>query len=283
MNITISNGTLTAQINPKGAELVSLKHKDREFIWEGNPEYWGKHSPVLFPIVGTLKNNSYVYEGKSYALTRHGFARDNEFTVKEKSESKVVFSLVYNTDTLTVYPFKFELELHYTLSGTSLNIEYIIKNNDEKTMPFSIGAHPAFALPKNFESYSLKFEQDEELISTQLENDLLSRKTVSIDVKGGLLPLSYALFDNDALIFKELQSKSVTILEKDSPIVKVSFPHFPHLGIWTKKGAPFICIEPWQGYSDSADSNGILAEKEGMLNLKPGHTYTTGFTIAVFE
>ncbi len=281
MNITISNGIITAQINPKGAELISLKHNDREYIWEGNPEYWGKHSPVLFPIVGTLKNNSYLYNNKSYALSRHGFARDNEFTVKEKSESKAVFSLVYNTDTLKAYPFKFELELRYTLSGTSLSIEYIIKNNDEKAMPFSIGAHPAFALPKNFESYSLKFEEDDKLVSTQLENDLLSAKTHTIETINRKLPLSYTLFDNDALIFKDLQSKSITILENDNPVLKVNFPEFPHLGIWTKSGAPFICIEPWQGYSDGIDSNGLLTEKEGMLILETGSTYTTAFTIDI--
>lgn len=283
MDITISNGLLTATINPKGAELNSLKDSQAEYIWEGDAKYWGKHSPVLFPIVGTLKNNSYLYEGKVHALSRHGFARDNVFSIKEQSEGSVTFSLSSNDDTKTVYPFDFELELIYTLNQKTLTLEYRVTNKGTGSMPFSIGAHPAFALPGNFESYSLVFDKDEPLISTQLENDLLSNTTIQIPAKDGVLPLTYSIFENDALIFKNLQSKAITIKKGDDNIVKVSYPDFPHLGIWTKQDAPFICIEPWQGYSDTPDTRGNIIEKEGIIILKEGNTYKSGFSIQIMQ
>ena len=283
MDITISNQQLTANINPKGAELNSLKsNTGTEYIWEGDAKYWGKHSPVLFPIVGTLKNNSYLYEGQVHALSRHGFARDNTFNVKEQTEDSVTFSLLSNDDTRRVYPFDFELELRYTLKGATLNLDYNVINKGDKPLPFSLGAHPAFALPGNFESYSLHFEKDEPLVSTQLEDDLLSDKTVNIPVQNGVLPLDYKLFENDALIFTSLQSRAVTIAQGGTNIIKVSYPNFPHLGIWTKENAPFICIEPWQGYSDAPDTKGNLIQKEGIVLLEAGKTYTSGFSVVIY-
>ncbi len=281
MNVTITNGTLTAKINPKGAELVSLKDSKREYIWEGDPEHWGKHSPVLFPIVGTLKNNTYLYQGKVHALPRHGFARDNVFSVKEHNENSAVFLLVPNNETKRVYPFDFELELHYKLEGNTLSIEYKVTNTGDASMPFSIGAHPAFALPNKFSSYSLKFEKQEQLVSTQLENDLLSDKTIQLPVDNGIMPLDYDLFKNDALILKELQSGAVTLLEGENPLLTVTFEKFPHLGIWTKDKAPFICIEPWQGYSDLHNASGNITEKEGIITLEPGENHNTGLSIEI--
>src|SRR5687768_6508972 len=161
MNITITNHDLTAVINPLGAELTSLKYNKREYIWEGNPEYWGKHSPILFPIVGTLKNNTYTYNGNEYNLTRHGFARDHEFTVKHLGSDTVTFLLSANEDTSMVYPFDFELGLTYTIRDSMLHFDYTVTNKGNERMPFSLGAHPAFALPGDFNEYSLIFEKDE--------------------------------------------------------------------------------------------------------------------------
>ena len=282
MDIKISNGILTATINPKGAELNSLKKNSTEYIWEGNAKYWGKHSPVLFPIVGTLKNNSYLYNGIVHALSRHGFARDNMFTVKEQQENRVVFSLASNDNTKRVYPFDFELEIAYTLNDDTLAIDYAVMNNSEAALPFSIGAHPAFAFPGKFENYSLKFEKDEPLESTQLVNDLISDNTEILDAIDGELALSYKLFENDALILKSLASRAVTIIKNGADYIKVAYNDFPHLGLWTKEGAPFLCIEPWQGYSDSNNASGNLIEKEGIILLPPSNTYTAGFTIKIF-
>ncbi|WP_173973194.1 aldose 1-epimerase family protein [Flavobacterium bizetiae] len=265
-----------------GAELFSLKNNDnKEYIWEGNPDFWGKHSPILFPIVGTLKNNTYTIEGKEYQLPRHGFARDMEFQLVEKTENSAVFSLESNSETLKKYPFEFELQLIYTLEDTSLHIEYKVINKSGKKLPFSIGAHPAIALPENFEDYAFKFEKEEVLKYYLLENDLISNKTKVLETTNGTVPLNYQLFENDALIFKALESKSLTILEKSKPYINVDFKDFPSLGLWTKDQAPFICVEPWLGYSDTSENSGDLFEKEGILILDSDQTFNSKFTITI--
>jgi galactose mutarotase-like enzyme len=280
--ITLSNDVISAQINTLGAELCSLKNdNNRESIWEGNPTYWGKHSPVLFPIVGTLKNNTFNHNTKEYQLNRHGFARDMEFKLVDKTESTATFSIQSNSATLANYPFQFELQIQYTLVHSTLEIAYTVINKDNSAIPFSIGAHPAFALPGNFENYSLEFEKAEPLEYTLLENDLVSTQTETIATHTNSVPLTYKLFERDALIFKKLQSNSLTILDKEKPVLKVHFEDFPNLGVWTKIDAPFICIEPWFGYSDTIKSNGNLFEKEGIIILKTADTFQAKFSIEI--
>lgn len=282
MNTTISNSTLKASIKHAGAELFSLKdNQKKEYIWEGNPAFWGKHSPVLFPIVGTLKNNAYTINGKEYQLPRHGFSRDMEFQLIDKTENSATFSLQSNSETLKKYPFDFELQLIYTLNETTLDIAYKVINKSESKIPFSIGAHPAIALPENFENYSFKFEKEEDLKYSLLENDLISNKTESLQTIENLVPLNYKLFENDALVFKTLESNSLTILENSKPYIKVDFADFPSLGIWTKDQAPFVCIEPWFGYSDTAENSGDLFEKEGILILDAKQTFNSKFSIQI--
>lgn len=282
MNTTISNSTISASIKHSGAELFSLKNnQNKEYIWEGNPDFWGKHSPILFPIVGTLKNNTYTINGKEYQLPRHGFARDMNFQLVDKTENSAVFSLKWDAETLKKYPFEFELQLIYTLEDTSLNIEYKVINNSKTKMPFSIGAHPAIALPENFENYALEFEKEEVLKYYILENDLISNKTEVLKTTDNLIPLNYQLFENDALIFKTLESNSLTILENSKPYIKVDFEDFPSLGIWTKDQAPFVCIEPWLGYSDTSENSGDLFEKEGILVLDTNQTFHSKFSITL--
>ncbi len=282
-NINLNNGLLSVSINPVGAELTSLKDSYTEYIWEGNPAFWGKHSPVLFPIVGALKNDTYFYEGKHYSLGRHGFARDKVFTVKAQTANSVTFSLTADEETKQAYPFDFELQLTYTLNEKTLNIHYDVINSGNVNLPFSIGAHPAFALPGDFESYGLVFDNDEPLVSKQLENNLLTHTTVNVHTEGGLLPLNYKLFENDALVFTSLTSKGVTLTQDDKAILKVKFSDFPDLGIWTKVGAPFVCIEPWQGYADSIDSKGIFTEKPGIINLGDGKNFTAAISIEIMN
>jgi galactose mutarotase-like enzyme len=280
--ITLSNDAISAQINTLGAELCSLKDaNNRESIWEGNPTYWGKHSPVLFPIVGTLKNNTFNHNTKEYQLNRHGFARDMEFELVDKTESTAAFSIQSNSATLANYPFQFELQIQYTLVHSTLEIAYTVINKDNSAIPFSIGAHPAFALPGNFENYSLEFEKAEPLEYTLLENDLVSTLTETIATHTNSVPLNYKLFERDALIFKKLQSNSLTILDKEKPVLKVHFEDFPNLGVWTKIDAPFICIEPWFGYSDTIKSNGNLFEKKGIIILKTADTFQAKFSIEI--
>ena len=282
MTTTIKNSILTAEIKHFGAELISLKsNQNKEYIWEGNPEFWGKHSPILFPIVGTLKNNSFQYNEIEYHLSRHGFARDMEFELIDVTENRAIFSLQSSDDTLKVYPFEFELQLIYTLEENNLSITYKVINNGKSTMPFSIGAHPAFALPNHFENYAIAFEKEESLEYYLLEDDLISDKTKKLEVQNKQIPLNYELFENDALIFKTLQSKSLTILENENPILRVHFEDFPSLGIWTKMNAPFLCIEPWFGYSDTNENFGNLFEKEGIQILESNATFHSKFSIEI--
>ena len=283
MLFTISNEFLTATINSNGAELTSLTNKNREYIWEGNPKFWGKHSPILFPIVGTLKDSFYLYENKKYELNRHGFARDYNFEMEKKSVNKVLFSLKSNLNTRKQYPFDFELQISYTLNNFDLEVSYRVLNQQIKDIPFSIGAHPAFALPKKMLNYSLLFEKQEVLKSFTLKNDLLSDIFFEIELKEKMLPLNYEMFKNDALIFKTIESKKITILENNSPLLSLSFSDFNNFGIWTKPNAPFICLEPWLGYSDLLNHNHAILEKEGIQIIKENCTFEISFTISLFK
>ena len=284
MDITISKANFKAIIRTKGAELISLKNSENtEFIWEGNPEFWGKHSPVLFPIVGTLKNNTYRYKNQSYHLSRHGFARDMEFDIVQKTEDTVIFCLKSSDETRKIYPFQFELQLIYAISDLGLEIQYKVFNKSTFDLPFSLGAHPAFALPGNFSDYAIEMEKDEKLQYNLLEHDLLSEQTGLLKLSNKKLDLNYKLFENDALVFKNLESKAITILHNTKPVLKICFQDFPNLGIWTKLNAPFICIEPWFGYSDNANSNGSILDKEGIQILKPGTDFIAKFQIKLFS
>jgi len=283
LTTTIFNSELSATINHKGAELISLKkiNSSKEYIWEGNPIFWGKHSPILFPIVGTLKNDSYTYKNNPYSLSRHGFARDMDFNLIESTENNVILSLSSNAVTKERFPFEFELRIIYTLHFSILNVNYQVINKGFDIMPFSIGGHPAFALRQKFETYSLQFETDEILTCHQLENDLLSEKTKQIELVNNRLPLTYSLFENDALILKKLKSKQIQIVENGIPILNFTFKDFPNFGIWTKINAPFICLEPWVGYSDVLNTNGNILEKEGIQLLESNFSKEFKYSIEI--
>lgn len=282
MEITIQNQAIKAVIKTKGAELSSLQKEDKNYIWEINSEFWNKTSPILFPIVGALKNGEYFHEGKVYKLSRHGFARDFEFEVIENSENTVVFSLKSNEETLKVYPFYFELQLSYILEGNKLVVKYEIINRSSEKMYYSIGAHPAFNIDGDFEDFSLIFDDEKDLETYKLEKDLFSGKTEILKLNGNILPLQYELFEEDALVFKNFATKSLTLAKNNESVMKVSFPNFPYLGIWTKKDAPFICIEPWLGIADNANTSGKIEEKEGIQILENNSKKQIAWSVELF-
>ncbi|WP_374364432.1 aldose 1-epimerase family protein [Cloacibacterium sp.] len=282
MEITIQNQAIKAVIKTKGAELSLLQKEDKNYIWEINSEFWNKTSPILFPIVGALKNGEYFHEGKVYKLSRHGFARDFEFEVIENSENTVVFSLKSNEETLKVYPFHFELQLSYILEGNKLVVKYEIINRSSEKMYYSIGAHPAFNINGNFEDFSLIFDDEKDLETYKLEQDLFSGKTEILKLNGNVLPLQYELFEEDALVFKNFATKSLTLAKNNESVMKVSFPDFPYLGIWTKKDAPFICIEPWLGIADNANASGKIEEKEGIQILENNSKKQIAWSVELF-
>jgi len=283
MNITISNSQLTATINTLGAELISLVKNNKNYIWNVDETYWNKTSPILFPIVGRLKNDSYLFNGKKYQLPRHGFARNLEFSFDKKSDSQVILELNETEETKAMYPFTFKLLVAYTLIGNELVMEYFLRNQSDEVLPFSIGAHPAFAIEGNFENYSLQFNKKDLFETHHLENESFNGKTTLVDTINNSIALNYALFEKDALVFKQLNSNEVTFKNKGKAILKVNYDHFPYLGIWTKQNAPFLCIEPWCGLADDINHNGNLEEKEGMNHLPAGEDFLRAIRIEILE
>ena len=281
MIVTISNSIISASINALGAELIRLEKDSKNYIWSVDETYWNKTSPILFPIVGRLKNDTYSIDNKTYELPRHGFARNFEFQIVNQTESSVVFVLESNSETLKNYPFEFELRLEYELDENELKMKYSVENKSEATMPFSIGAHPAFAIENSFSDYSLKFNQTEEFISHELDNEQFSNSFRKINSENGQINLNYSLFEKDALVFKHLESNELTLLKKKEPVLSVQLEGFPYLGIWTKPNAPFLCIEPWCGLADNVNHNGNIFEKEGINLLHPQEFFSRTIKIKI--
>lgn len=283
----IQNEQLEIAVAAKGAELQKIYNKETglDYLWSGDPAFWGKHSPVLFPIVGTLKDGSYLYNNQTYHLSRHGFARDLEFTVIHQSEAAISFSLQQTAATLEQYPFYFELRIHYRVKENRLHIQYEVLNQDEKTLWFSIGAHPAFKVPlvkgTSFEDYVLCFNEFENTGRYPLTDDGLLAEDPQIFLQNtDELPLKKSLFYEDALVFKTLQSSSIKLESpKTENGLTVDFKGFPYMGIWSARDADFVCIEPWLGITDSVTTSGKLEEKEGILSLAPGETFTADWAI----
>ena len=287
---SITNDIISVQVTPKGAELQSIYNKQHEleYMWSGDPSYWAKKSPVLFPVVGTLKNNTYNYEGKSYKLNRHGFARDNDFDLVEETVSSLKFSLKSNEAIKKLFPFDFIFNLNYSLQENILHITFSVENTGLENMLFSVGAHPAFAVPidkgTQYEDYYLQFSQNEQAGVWPLSEEGLTEITPTPLLNNeNRLPLKKELFYKDALVFKHLKSNSISIRSDKTPHgLQVEFSGFPYLGIWAAKDADFVCVEPWCGIADSVNASGNLEEKEGINILEPKRMFEVSYSIKVF-
>jgi galactose mutarotase-like enzyme len=276
--IILENQSLRATIAPKGAELQSLVNKQTgiEHMWSGDAEYWGKYSPVLFPIVGGLKNDTYYFNDKEYKLPRHGFARDKTFTAEKISDTEAVFILTQTEETLKVYPFEFTFKLQYGLNDNTLTCTYGVYNPGSGDLLFSVGAHPAFAVPfvndTNYNDYHLQFNTTETLHRWKLQEGLISASSQLLPTENNKLLLSKELFYEDAIVLKNMQSNSITLgCSKQPHGLHFSFNDFPFFGIWAAKDAPFVCLEPWCGIADSVTHNQQLKNKEG-INTLPANT-----------
>ncbi|HAB8657906.1 TPA_asm: aldose 1-epimerase family protein [Listeria monocytogenes] len=288
--IKLENEVLLVEMKTAGAELTRIFHKDTglEYLWNTDSKFWGRHSPVLFPTVGRLVEDTYLVDGKPYHLGQHGFARDRDFQVIEQTEKSVRFELDADEDSLAVYPYKFKLSIIYTIEKNTVAVSYEVENTDNKRIYFSIGAHPAFNLPltdgTTFEDYYLDFGTEENLETLCLEGPYRSGEIKKVvDKPAQYLPLSYDLFKNDALIFEALKQKEMTIKSDKTPhFVKVSFPEFPFVGVWTAKpGTPFLCIEPWYGIADGAGESVELRDKAGIEHLEPEAVFASEYEITV--
>lgn len=285
----ITNEVLTVEIISKGAELQSIFNRQTglEYMWTAG-EAWPKKSPVLFPIVGELRNKQYQYKGNIYHLGRHGFARDMEFAVTEQSESAITFSIHDNEETRKVYPFHFSFSVRYSVYKNNLQVAYTVKNEGKELMYFSLGAHPAFKVPlvegTSFEDYFLSFDKKENSNRWLLSNDgLIENKSTELLVETQKLPLKKSLFYEDALVLKDLKSTNISLLsDKTSNGLSMSFEGFPYMGIWSKKDADFVCIEPWCGIADNVNATGELAEKEGIHSLAAKEIFTRSWSLQLF-
>lgn len=289
MAIKLENSEIIVKLKSSGAELTSIKSKntDVEYLWQGDSKIWNRHAPILFPIVGKLKDQKYYFENKEYSLPQHGFARDMDFELKDKNSTSVVFELKSNEETLKNYPFKFTLQVIYSLEGNSLNVYNKVINDGSNKMPFSIGAHPGFNCPlisgEKYEDYYLEFEHPQNLVNHKIQDGLLNGETEVFGSQVQKIPLTPSLFDNDALIFKNLASNKITLKTSKNPYsVEMDFRGFPYLGIWTKPGtSSFICIEPWYGVADKISSSGNILKKEAIQILKAGDCFSCNYSIKV--
>jgi galactose mutarotase-like enzyme len=288
--LTIENSRLKVGIKSKGAELTSVFHKQHqlEYMWEANPDFWAKSSPVLFPIVGQLKENTYRYKGQSYHLPRHGFAREKEFDVTNRQPDSVTFLLQSSEETLAVYPFSFRFSIIYTLHEDELSVTYNIENRGEEAMLFSVGGHPAFRMPlvegTSYNDYRLVFDQEERAGRWPISKDGTIETNPEPLLRGTKeLPLTKELFANDAVVLKHLQSEEVQLLSgKTEHGLRFSFAGFPYLGLWAAPGADFVCIEPWCGIADSVNADGQLQNKEGINRLSPGEAFAVAWIVRFF-
>lgn len=289
---TIKSSELSVSVNTKGMELCSIKSNisGLEYMWQADPSIWKGSSPVLFPIVGALKDGFTYIDGHKYLIPKHGLVRNSSKPkLIEATADSLRFSFTANEETLKSYPFNFRFELVFTLKGKTLMVEHHITNLDEKTMLYSVGGHPAFNCPlhtgEEYEEYFLEFSQIEN-DATYLVNQkgLIKNETEPILTNSKVIKLRKDLFEHDALIFKHLKSREVTLKhESKGAILSMKFDDFKYLGIWAKPAAPYVCLEPWLGIGDNENTDQIFENKEGIMRLASGKTDIKTYSISILN
>ena len=299
MEYVIENDNLIVVINSKGCEITDITNKknNKKCLWNGNPNAWKRHSPVLFPVIGKYKDNSSIYEGKEYHMGQHGFARDMEFEPVRQAQDEMVMRLVQNEDTLEKYPFKFELECGYKLSDNSIVVSWKVTNTNDKTMYFSIGGHPAFIVPqselnmelnntKNATGCKLLFKKNGHTVDNISyflldTNGLVMPEKYSFKLDGGQVKITENFFEKDAYIIEDSQADEVSLIDDaDNIFVTVQFTA-PVFGVWSAAGkkVPFVCIEPWYGRADGIDSDNRLENRKWNNILEAGHVFEKSYSI----
>jgi galactose mutarotase-like enzyme len=285
--VSLTSGELTAEIDPLGAQLSVLRDRaDRDLLWNGDPSVWAGRAPLLFPIVGALAGGVYRLGAQQYRLPRHGLARISPFQILESSAARATFRLKADDASLLLYPFSFELDLHFALDGATLSMTALVRNLGDQRMPASFGYHPGFRWPLPFgqprSSHFIEFAADEPSPVRRLDTaGLLTPERHPTPVVQRRLALTDTLFQNDVIIFDDLRSRSVTYGAHDGPRIRVSFPDAPYLGVWTKPQAEFVCIEPWHGIADPQGYSGNLSAKPGVFMVAPGAARATKMAITL--
>lgn len=280
---------LKIQSKKAGAELTSIQYNGKEMLFQGAKVldsngniYWKRQAPILFPIVGQLKNSQTQIEDKTYEMSQHGFARDMDFEEISKTENEHHYMLKYNEETLKKYPYKFELHVIYEIIGDTLIVTYKVKNIDDKTIYFGLGGHPAFNCDYSNGEYEIAFpEQEDEIEFLKLKDGLIDIENAENILQDNKIWLKEDTFDNDAVIMKNIKSNKVVLQnhETNQKILEFDFTGFPYLALWSKKGAPFVCIEPWQNTADRIDSTQIYKDKEGIIELPKDKEFECKYSI----
>jgi len=287
---SLENKKLSLKVKTTGAELCSIINKENglEHIWQGDPNIWKGHAPVLFPIVGNLKDDEFIFEDNAYSMPRHGiFRHSNAIEHIEQTTDRLTFSFKYSEETLKQYPFKFEFQLSYILNENTVEVKHEVINLDSKPMYFSVGAHPAFNFPlfkgEEYSDYYLEFDRKLDLKTHLLSPEgLVSEETEEIISDSETIQLHKELFLKDALIFKDISSKNVVLMSKlHGPILEVTYSDFKNLGLWAKPGADYVCIEPWLGIADGVNTKKDLKTKEDINKLMPSETFNASYSIAI--
>jgi galactose mutarotase-like enzyme len=282
---TLGSDDITAIVSADGAELISLRNKQgMELLWQAGP-LWPRHAPILFPIVGRLKNDELKHRGKVYPMTQHGFARDGRFDWAEREPSSCTLLLADDAQTRARYPFAFRLTVTYTVEQAHLNVTFAVTNTGNEMLPASIGAHPAFNWPLlpglAKEAYRLTFSSEERAPIRRLKDGLLRTMPDPTPIRGKTLALAEQLFEDDAIILDNLASTSVRYAADSGPSIEVSWQGFRELGIWSKPGAPFLCIEPWHGFASPLSFDDEFVDKPGLMQIAPGTTRILNYRIGV--
>jgi galactose mutarotase-like enzyme len=285
--VILENDKIKIAVMPLGAELCSLYHKQfrLQYLWQAGAA-WAKHSPVLFPIVGQLKNNEYIHQQKKYTLPRHGFAREKMFSMLEQKENQITFRLSDDEHTRKNYPFSFHFDIQYHLTEDELTITYSTTNTGKEKMYFSVGAHPAFRVPldirDNYKDYYLEFDEQEGSRRWPLKDGLIDPAPTPF-FSSHKIQLTKELFANDALVFKKIKSNTIHLRSnKHQHGLRVHVNQCSYLGLWAATGADFLCIEPWQGIADSVNVSGEISEKEGIISLESGENHQYRWSIQLF-
>ncbi|MEP6549298.1 MAG: aldose 1-epimerase family protein [Gammaproteobacteria bacterium] len=274
--VYLSSGELSAEVNPQGAQLSTLRDREgRDLLWDGDPRVWAGRAPLLFPIVGALAGGAYRLDSKIYHLSRHGFARDKRFNIIDSSPSAATFQLRADAASLEIYPFRFELDVHFSIEGPTLLLTTWIRNAGDEPMPASFGYHPGFRWPMPYDRdrafHYIEFTYDEPAPMRRLNADgLLTPQPRPTPLSNRRLALRDDLFQDDVVIFDQVRSRSVIYGAADGPRIRISYPEMPYLGIWTKPGANFICIEPWHGIADPEGFSADFRAKPGAFIVAPG-------------
>lgn len=282
--ITISNDILKVSISSNKAELMSIEKNGKEFIWQANSTVWTQRCPILFPICGGLKEDKYTYGGKEYTLPKHGFAKLSEFEVESVTDKKAVFLLRSNEETLKSYPFEFEFRAIFELGNEKLHISYETKNLSDRDMYYSVGAHESYACPNGIEEYSVIFDVPEKLERNPLSGNFVKNERVSLGLGDSVteLPLKYDYFAKESLVFTNLKSRKITLLNRNTKEeISIDFPNHDYLVIWTIPKEGYVCLEPWCGVPDFVGSSFDITEKKGIIAIPSGKSDTRTHTITV--